>query len=149
MTEFFNRSSEKEKRRELRNNMPGAEVLLWSRLKGCQLFDCKFRRQYSVGAFVVDFYSPEIKLGIELDGESHFQGGAREYDQQRQWFIESFGIKVVRFLNTDIYENMDSVLEVIAREIEIRRAQHSNPPRPPLRKGGREESDADGKGELP
>ena len=73
MTEFYNRETEKDKRRELRNSMPKAEVLLWMRLKGRQLLGCKFRRQYSIGAFVTDFYSPEIKLGIERDGDSHFR----------------------------------------------------------------------------
>jgi very-short-patch-repair endonuclease len=56
MNEFFNRESETERRRELRNSMPDAEVILWSRLKGRQLLGCKFRRQYSVGSFVIDFY---------------------------------------------------------------------------------------------
>ncbi len=122
MTDFYNREIEKDKRQELRNSMPKAEVLLWIRLKGRQLLGCKFRRQYSIGAFVMDFYSPEIKLGIELDGDSHFQEGAREYDRERQVFIESFGIKIVRFLNLDIYENLDGVLEAIEREILDRRA---------------------------
>jgi very-short-patch-repair endonuclease len=132
MTEFFNRETEREKRKELRNSMPKAEVLLWLRLKGRHMLGCKFRRQSSVGAFVVDFYSPEIKLGIELDGDSHFQEGAREYDQERQAFIESFGIKIVRFLNLDIYENLDGVLEAIEREILDRRVMGASPTRPPL-----------------
>ena len=127
MTEFFNRADEKHKRQELRNSMPTAEVILWARLKGRQLLGCKFRRQYGVGAFVVYFYSPEIKLGIELDGDSHFQEGRREYDQRRQAFIESFGIRIIRFLNGDIYENLDGVLEAIEREIVERRAASQTP----------------------
>jgi very-short-patch-repair endonuclease len=99
VTEFFNHAEETPRRRELRNAMPRAEVILWSRLKGRQLLGCKFRRQYGVGAFVIDFYSPEIKLGIELDGDSHFEEGRREYDQRRQAFIESFGIRIIRFVN--------------------------------------------------
>ena len=122
MTEFFNRSIERDNRRDLRNAMPGAEVRLWARLKGRQLLGCKFRRQYSVGPFVMDFYSPEIKLGIELDGDSHFREGARAYDERRDVFIRSFGIEIMRFLNTDIDENLDGVLEVIGRMIVDRRA---------------------------
>jgi very-short-patch-repair endonuclease len=121
MNEIFNREDEKNKRRELRRSMPDAEVMLWSRLKGRQLLGCKFRRQYSVGSFVLDFFSAEIKLGIELDGDSHFQSGVREYDEKRQQFIESFGIKVIRILNTDIYQNLDGVLEMIGREVVMRR----------------------------
>jgi very-short-patch-repair endonuclease len=117
MNEFFNRESETGKRRQLRNSMPDAEVILWSRLQGRQLLGCKFRRQYSVGSFTIDFYSVEVKLGVELDGDSHFQPGAAEYDRKRQQFIESFGIRILRILNTDIYENLDGVLEMIAREI--------------------------------
>jgi very-short-patch-repair endonuclease len=120
MNEIFNREGEKNNRRELRRSMPDAEAMLWSRLKGRQLLKCKFRRQYSVGSFVLDFFSVEIKLGIELDGDSHFQSGVREYDQKRQQFIESFGIKVIRILNTEIYQNLDGVLEMVGREVVMR-----------------------------
>ena len=123
MNEFFNRESETDKRRQLRGSMPEAEVILWSRLKGRQLLGCKFRRQYSVGSFVIDFFSVEIKLGIELDGNSHFQLGAPEYDRKRQQFIESFGIRIVRILNTEVYENLDGVLEMIGREV-LKRREH-------------------------
>jgi very-short-patch-repair endonuclease len=122
MNEFFNRESETHKRQQLRGSMPDAEVILWSRLKGRQLLGCKFRRQYSVGSFVIDFYSVETKLGIELDGDSHFRTGAPKYDQKRQQFIESFGIKIVRVLNSDVYDNLDVVLEMIGREVLGRRA---------------------------
>lgn len=117
MNEIFNRQCETSQRRQLRSSMPDAEVILWSRLKGRQLFGCKFRRQYSVGSFVIDFFSVESKLGIELDGDSHFQPGAAEYDRNRQQFIESFGIRIVRILNTDVYDNLDGVLEMIGREV--------------------------------
>lgn len=120
MTEFFNRTCEKKKRQQLRRSMPKAEVLLWVRLKGRQLLGRKFRRQYSVGGFILDFYSPELRLGIEIDGDSHFQPGANQYDLRRQDFIESFGIRVLRFLNTDVYENLEGVLEWIAQEARLR-----------------------------
>jgi very-short-patch-repair endonuclease len=130
MTAFFNRSSEKELRRDLRAQMPPAEILLWQQLKGRQLLDCKFRRQFSVGPYVLDFYSPEIKLAIEVDGDSHFQEGAKERDLERQKFIESFGISVVRFLNTEIHENMDGVLESLAVRVQERR--RNTPSAPPF-----------------
>src|SRR5262245_17130771 len=99
MTQFFNRTDDKQKRRTLRNNMPKAEVVLWSRLQRRQLLGCRFRRQHSVGIYVLDFYSPEARLGIELNGDSHFQEGAVEHDERRRKSIESFGIKILRFLN--------------------------------------------------
>ena len=111
MPRVFNRKSVKDRRRELRNNMPDAEVLLWQQLKGRQLLGYKFRRQYSVGEYIVDFFCPELRLGIELDGDSHFEEGAKEYDAGRDRFIQSFGITMNRYLNTDVYENMDGVLE--------------------------------------
>jgi very-short-patch-repair endonuclease len=125
VNEYFNRENETDKRRPLRSSMPEAEVILWSRLKGRQLLESKFRRQYSAGSFVIDFFSVEIKLGIELDGDSHFRAGAPEYDHERQRFIESFGIRIVRVLNTEVYENLDGVLEMIGREV-LNRRQHRN-----------------------
>jgi very-short-patch-repair endonuclease len=118
MTEFFNRSDEKDRRRRLRNNMPPSEVLLWSKLRGKQLLGRRFRRQYSVGPYCLDFYCPEISLAIELDGDSHFTDDAKRYDQERQEWIESFGMRFLRFTNTDVYENLDGVLHVIAKAIE-------------------------------
>src|SRR5260370_34572154 len=103
--------------------MPEADVSVWWRLKGRQLLGCKFRRQYSVGPFVIDFFSVEIKLGIELDGDSHFQPGAPEYDRKRQQFIESFGIRIVRIFNTEVSENLDGVLEMIGRAV-LNRREH-------------------------
>jgi very-short-patch-repair endonuclease len=106
------------------NACPGEDALL--RFLEGEL-GCKFRRQYGVGAFVGDFYSPEIKLGIELDGDTHFHEGRREYVQRRQAFIESFGIRIIRFLNVDVYENLDGVMEAIAREITERRTPQFPP----------------------
>ncbi len=74
MTEFFNRTSEKSKRQDLRNDATSAEKLLWSKLKGKQLLGVKFRRQYSVGPYILDLYCPSCRLAIELDGESHLIG---------------------------------------------------------------------------
>jgi very-short-patch-repair endonuclease len=104
--------------------MPDAEIILWSRLQRRQLLSCKFRRQYSVGSYVLDFFSPEVKLAIELDGDSHFQAGAPEYDDKRRQFIESFGICIIRFLNSEVYGNLDGVLERIGHEVLERRQKN-------------------------
>ncbi len=94
--------------------MPLAEVLLWSRLKGKSLAGFKFRRQYSVGSYIIDFYCPEARLGVEVDGDSHFSGGRVEKDLLRGEAIESYGIRLLRFTNNDVYENVEAVLEKIA-----------------------------------
>jgi len=97
--------------------MPPAEIILWSRLKGRQLEGYKFRRQYSVEHFVIDFYCPELKLAVEIDGDSHYtsphpllgkEGNkGRLSDIQRQIQIEAFGIQFLRFTNREVYENLE------------------------------------------
>ena len=113
MTEFYNRSVDKEKRRVLRNNPTEHERLIWERLKGKQVIGLKFRRQYSVGPYILDFYCPEVKLAVELDGSTHLVGDQPEYDANRTDFIERFGITLVRFTNDDIERNIEAVLAAI------------------------------------
>ncbi|MBW4597900.1 MAG: endonuclease domain-containing protein [Brasilonema angustatum HA4187-MV1] len=117
MTQLYNKDSEKDKRRLLRQNITKAEKLIWDKLRDRQLENCKFRRQYSVDKFVIDFYSPELRLAIEIDGGSHFENGAAEYDKARQELIESAGINFIRFTNNDVYGNLSGVLESIAEKI--------------------------------
>ena len=96
MTKAFNRKTEKKSRQHLRRNMPEAEVILWSKLRGRQLCNVKFRRQYSVGPYFLDFYSPQLKFAIELDGDSHYTRKARKHDRERDEYLEGFGIKILR-----------------------------------------------------
>ena len=117
MTRLYNRQSEKEKRRALRRNMTKAEVLLWLQLKNKQVLGHRFLRQYSVDRYVLDFYCPKLRLAIEVDGESHFVEGAEEYDRERQQYIEALGIKFLRFLNTEIYQNLQGVLQAINEKV--------------------------------
>ena len=97
--------------------MPPAEVLLWNKLRNKGLGGLKFRRQYSAQKFVIDFYCPEFKLAVEIDGESHFDEAAEVRDEQRQAIIESFGITFLRFTNRDVYENPDGVLYKILEKV--------------------------------
>jgi very-short-patch-repair endonuclease len=117
MTKLFNKTDVKEKRRLLTKNMPPAEVILWSTLRGKSLKGCKFRRQYSIGKYIVDFYYPQFKLAIEIDGESHFVDGADTYDRNRQEIIESAGVRFLRFTNTDVYERLEGVIDKILERI--------------------------------
>ena len=100
MTKVFNKTSLRERRKLLRHSMPDAEMIVWSRLHRRQMQGFKFRRQYSIGSYVVDFYCPELKLAIEIDGDSHFRSGADEYDKARQEEIEQYSIRFLRFMNT-------------------------------------------------
>jgi very-short-patch-repair endonuclease len=97
--------------------MPFAEVLLWNRLKGRQLLGYKFRRQHGVDRYVLDFYCPALKLGVEVDGESHCQPESRGYDSEREALIKSLGITIVRIPAPEIIESIDGVMEMLAAEI--------------------------------
>jgi len=117
MTEFFNRSSEKELRRRQRKELTPAETKLWSRLRRGQLHGRRFRRQYSVGPYCVDFYCAQAKLAIEVDGDTHFTPEAKQYDARRQSYIEAFRVRMLRFTNDEVYDNLDGVVEAIARAL--------------------------------
>jgi very-short-patch-repair endonuclease len=121
LTQLYNKVSERDKRRSLRTNMPQAEGLVWARLRDRQVEGYKFRRQYSVGAFVVDFYCPELKLAIEIDGPSHRMDGVPEYDAQRQLFLEGKGITVLRVTNARVYQDLDAAIGLIIAAIGVLR----------------------------
>ena len=117
MSIAFNYRTKKKIRKKLRGESPKAERILWQYLKGKQLNGFKFRRQYSIGKYVVDFYCPKAKLVIEVDGPTHLSDQAREYDRKRQRFIESFGIKFLRVTNLDVYKNIDGVILAILKNL--------------------------------
>ena len=100
------------RRKELRNNSTPQEILLWSRLKNSQT-GFKFRRQHSIGGYIVDFYCPAKKLVIEIDGPEHFKKENFEYDKVRSEFFEGVNIKVLRFTNSEV----DTETEKVVRKI--------------------------------
>ncbi len=120
---LHNRLGLKSCRKELRNNATPAEMKLWGILQRSNLGGYKFQRQHSVGAYVLDFYCPAARLAVELDGDSHCTDEAIEYDRQRTAYLNALHIKVLRFLNTDVYDNLDVVGERILEEL-----NHPQPP---------------------
>ena len=110
---IFNKKELMPKLKELRNNSTYAEVFFWQQVKGRQLEGRKFRRQTSIRNYVVDFYCPEEKLVVELDGEVHFDEEAIKYDKKRTEFLESVGLKVIRFENNEVLKNTEYVLSKI------------------------------------
>ncbi len=118
----------KENRKKLRNSLTPAEAKLWSLLKSSQLENRKFRRQHSVGPYVLDFYCPAEKLCIELDGAAHFTDGGYEYDIARTEYLQALDIRVMRFENKDIFDNTEGVLEEIRRNFSSESTTHSSPP---------------------
>jgi very-short-patch-repair endonuclease len=113
MTKAYNKKTLTLRRRALQHSLSKAEAILWNHLSHRQMHGCKFRRQYSVDQYVIDFYCPELKLAIEVDGDSHFVPGAEDNDQERQEHIENYGIRFIRFTNDDVCENIDGVCQTI------------------------------------
>ena len=102
--------------RRLRSNATEAEKRLWSKLRDRQLAGHKFRRQVPIGPYVVDFFCPEQKLIIEIDGGQHAVEAA--LDEKRTDWLESEGYRVVRFWNNDVLGNTDGVLDAITRTLD-------------------------------
>ena len=115
--EIHNRKYLKEFRKELRNNQTKAEAKLWKALRKSQLQGKKFRRQHSVENFIVDFYCPSEKIIVEIDGSIHDNFINNEYDYDRQKQLQKLGFKVLRFTNSEVFKNLDLVLESIKEEL--------------------------------
>ncbi|MDX2443210.1 MAG: DUF559 domain-containing protein [Bacteroidales bacterium] len=103
----------KEFRRSLRNNSTSAEAVLWTKLKSKQVAGLKFRRQHSIGNYIVDFYCPKIMLVIELDGAYHASYQAIIKDRKRDEYLESFGMTILRFENRVVFEKLEEIIEQI------------------------------------
>lgn len=100
-------------RKNLRNNLTPAEAKFWKTIQNKNLGGKKFRRQHSVGNYILDFYCPAERLAVELDGEVHFNDAARERDGRRKLYLENCGIRVLRFENKLVFEDLEWVLAVI------------------------------------
>jgi very-short-patch-repair endonuclease len=121
-------------KRRLRSNMTGPEARLWSRLRARQLQGLKFRRQHGIGPYIVDFYCPEQSLVIEVDGNSHADADQVVKDKQREQYLQSLGLRVIRYINDDIVKNLGGILDDLAERISSR----STSPRPSLPRRGKE-----------
>ena len=94
------------------------EDVLWEQLRNRKLHGLKFRRQHSISRFILDFYCPEAKLGVEIDGPVH--RWTKEEDHLREKHIEAHGIRMVRFSNDQVLNNLDEVIENISRVLQDR-----------------------------
>jgi len=100
-------------RRFLRNRSTPAEATLWKSLQNSNLDGRKFRRQHSIGPYIIDFYCPSEKLAVELDGQGHFTFAGQLYDERRTKYLNSFDIRVIRIENCQVYTNLNAVLDYI------------------------------------
>jgi very-short-patch-repair endonuclease len=98
-------------RTKLRKGLTPAEAAFWRIVKNSRLDGKKFRRQHSIGRYILDFYCPSERLGIELDGDGHFSEQKQWYDSERKIFIKQFGILVIRFENKWVFEEPEWVLQ--------------------------------------
>lgn len=103
----------KQRRRELRLNQTEAEKIFWRHLRNRQLYGMKFFRQFSVGPYILDFYCPQLRLAIELDGGQHTGDNEREYDAARSAYLQAQGINVMRFWNHEVLNQTKSVLRKV------------------------------------
>ncbi len=116
MTEHFNKKEMQKRRRQLRSNMTYCEKLVWIYLRKKQM-KVRFLRQYSIDNYVVDFYTPKLKLAIEIDGGIHEAADQKEYDKERQDHIENYGVTFVRITNEELLGNPNKAFNKIEDEI--------------------------------
>ncbi len=105
--------------RELRKNQTTQETKMWSILRNYQIEGYKFKRQYPIGDYIVDFVCKEIKLVIEIDGGQHNEPQNIEYDETRTKYLNSKGYTVLRFWNNDVDQNLEGVYEKILSTINL------------------------------
>jgi very-short-patch-repair endonuclease len=106
----FNNRNQLTFRRKLRKRQTTAEYILWSQILNRKI-GFKFRRQYSVGPFILDFYCPEKRFCIELDGTQHLNN--IQYDNERSEYLNSFNIIVYRVSNIEVFDDIDKVIQRI------------------------------------
>ena len=114
MSSLYNRRDQLDRRRELRRAATYGERVLWSALRERQVLGLRFRRQFGIGPYIVDFYCPEKQLVIESDGPDHDTPERRERDRRRTAWLESLGMTVLRFADELVCSNCDTVVEAIA-----------------------------------
>src|SRR5262245_47003511 len=110
---IHNPQSSKRRRRELRRSPTPAESYLWHSLRKSRLDGKKFRRQHGIGPYIVDFYCPESRVIVELDGEGHTEPWGVERDDARTRFLSKFGMRVLRFENKEVFRDREGVVETI------------------------------------
>ena len=128
--------------RALRQGMTDAEQTLWSELRRKQIDGVQFYRQKPLGGYIVDFYAPGARLVIELDGSQHFEQEHAQRDAVRDSYLQGLCFQVLRFNNLQVLQELEAVLDEIARVVCERaspeRDRKTNPPQPPFCKGGSE-----------
>ena len=130
MTKLNNVPYLKDTRSYLRKNMTEAELILWEILNDKKLQGRKFRRQHSIGHYIADFYCIPEKIIIELDGQHHYTPEGIKKDIERDIDLNTMGIKVLRFENKDVLQNLTEVLKKIKLEFGKQNTTDNTNPKP-------------------
>jgi very-short-patch-repair endonuclease len=101
--------------RDLRKNMTETEVFLWNRIRRRQLYGYQFYRQKNIGNYIVDFYCSAAKLVIELDGGQHYSESGIIRDKQRDDYLSSLGLQILRFSDREVFKNIEGIVEKICQ----------------------------------
>jgi len=112
--------------RQLRKQETWAEKLVWSWLRDRRFSGYKFRRQHPIGGYYLDFFCQEAALNIELDGRQHGSSDEQQHDTEREKFLQSHGIKTLRFWNSHLRRNAQGIRDTIFNELQ-KRAPHPLP----------------------
>ncbi len=107
----------RETRKILRKEQTISEENFWNKVKAKQFLWLKFRRQHSIWRYIIDFYCAEIKIWIEIDWSIHFKSKQIEYDLLRTEYLNKVWIKIIRYTNKEINENIDNVLKNLQSRI--------------------------------
>ncbi len=116
MTRKYNVANLKPRRRQLRNRSTDSEKVLWAEIRN-QKLGHRFVRQYSVEGYIMDFYCPKRRLGIELEGKIHLK--TKVYDYYREKYLNAFHIKILKFSNEEVFSNLNKVLETIRQNLPL------------------------------
>lgn len=119
-------------KRHLRANLTPAEGRLWAKLCSKQFQGLKFRRQHGIGPYIVDFYCPTMSLVVEVDGDVHTEKSAQKKDKAWEGYFQSLGLRVIRYNNDDVLNNLNGVLEDLLGQL----SKDSTSPTPLLTKEG-------------
>lgn len=110
-------SQYKEFAKQLRKRQTETEEILWFRLRNRRLDNIKFRRQFSLGPYITDFFCVDCLLAIEIDGSGHLNYSQYKYDKERTKYLESLGITVIRYWNSEISTRLEEVLDDIVNKV--------------------------------
>jgi len=105
--------------RQLRQNLTDSELSLWRRLRGKQLAGVQFYRQKAIGDYIVDFYAPKAKLVIEIDGSQHLEAPKASKDRERDEYLGSLGLTVLRVNGRQVLKESEAVVELIYQTITV------------------------------